>query len=73
MTELEHVEIEGFKGLEYVEFEPTDCPDDVRSATPKGGEWVIRMSAASQRERSASASASGRSHDQAPKGVTGTP
>ncbi|MFC7082389.1 ATP-binding protein [Halorussus caseinilyticus] len=24
MTELEHVEIEGFKGLEYVEFEPTD-------------------------------------------------
>ncbi|WP_135853756.1 ATP-binding protein [Halorussus salinus] len=24
MTELEYVEIEGFKGLEYVEFEPTD-------------------------------------------------
>ena len=24
MTELEHVEIEGFKGLEHVEFEPTD-------------------------------------------------
>jgi AAA15 family ATPase/GTPase len=24
MTELEHIEIEGFKGLEYVEFEPTD-------------------------------------------------
>lgn len=24
MTELEHIEIDGFKGLEYVEFEPTD-------------------------------------------------
>lgn len=24
MTELEYIEIEGFKGLEYVEFEPTD-------------------------------------------------
>jgi AAA15 family ATPase/GTPase len=24
MTELEHIEIEGFKGLEHVEFEPTD-------------------------------------------------
>lgn len=24
MTDLEHIEIEGFKGLEYVEFEPTD-------------------------------------------------
>lgn len=24
MTELEHIEIEGFEGLEHVEFEPSD-------------------------------------------------